>query len=130
MSTTLPLINVLVVNDQPEMCQLWQRIIDLTPGLHCTGYALNGETAIQSALDQKPDIVLMDVMMPGIGGLEATRRILGMRPEIQVIIYSAYTGTETQAYAAGAAKYLLMPVPPERLTQTIRHVYKQQVQAG
>lgn len=130
MSATLPLINVLVVNDQPEMCELWQRIIDLTPGLNCTGYALNGENAIQSVSDQLPDVVLMDVMMPGIGGLEATRRIVGMRPETIIIIYSAYTGTEAQAYEAGAAKYLLMPVPPERLTQTIRHVYKQQYQTS
>lgn len=125
MSTTMPLISVLVVNDQIEMCELWQRIIDLTPGMNCPGYALSGEEAIQQTAEIEPDVVLMDVMMPGIGGLEATKRILAAQPNTLIIMYSAYTGTEAQAYEVGATEYLLMPVPPERLTQTIRRVYKQ-----
>jgi len=125
MSSTVSLINVLVVNDQREMCELWQRIIDLTPGMSCPDYALNGEAALRKVEALKPDVILMDVMMPGIGGVEATKQIRLAHPQTLVIMYSAYAGTEEIAFDAGAHAYLLMPIPPERLTQTIRRIFKE-----
>lgn len=124
MSTTLPLITVIVVNDQVAVCKLWQRILDKTPGIACPAYATDGETAIEIVRDLQPDVVLMDVLMPGMRGDEAAHIIQGDYPDTIVIMYSADGSTEKIARDANAADFLLMPVPPTQLSSTIRRIYK------
>jgi CheY-like chemotaxis protein len=123
--STIPLLRVLVVNDQQEMCEMWQRIIDLAPGLSCPSYALDGETALQIVQQQHPDVVFMDVLMPGMAGDEAAKRIRKDYPEIAVILYSAYNNTEQRALSSGAAEFLLMPIQPDKLIAIIRRVYRE-----
>lgn len=125
MSTTLPLITVIVVNDQVAVCKLWQQMLDRTPGMACPRYALDGDAAIEIVREIRPDVVLMDVLMPGMRGDEAMALIKEEFPETIVIMYSADTSTEPIARAAGAAEFLLMPVPPDRLAATIRRVYRE-----
>jgi DNA-binding NarL/FixJ family response regulator len=116
-------IRILVVNDQHPVNELWQQLINLTADMECVGSANNGEDAVRLALELKPDIVVMDVLMPGMDGNTATRQIRSQLSGTQVIVYSAYNGMEERAYQSGAAEYLLMPISPEKLRQTIRRVY-------
>lgn len=116
-------IRVLVVNDQFSVNDLWQQLINLTTDMQCVGSAIDGQDAVNQALALKPDIVVMDVLMPGMDGNAATRKIRAQLPDTQVIVYSAYNGMEQKAYESGAAEYLLMPISPEKMRQTIRRVY-------
>lgn len=125
MSTTLPLLRVLVVNDQRDMCELWQRIIDMAPGLSCPGYAIDGEEALQMVDEHQPDVVFMDVLMPGMAGDVATRYINEKFPNTVVILYSAYSDSEQRAIASGAAEFILLPIAPDKLISTIRRVYRE-----
>lgn len=125
MSSTLPLLRVLVVNDQREMCELWQRIIDMAPSLACPGYALDGEQAIQLVEQHEPDVVFMDVLMPVMSGDEAAKYITAHFPDTVVILYSAYSDSEQRALNSGAADFVLMPIQPDKLVSTIRRVYRE-----
>lgn len=125
MSSTLPIITVIVVNDQLAICKMWQQLIERTAGMTCPAYAEDGETAIELVRDVRPDVVMMDVLMPGIGGDEATKRIHDEFPETVVIMYSAASKGEKIAHEAGAEEFLLMPVPPAQLASTIRRVYEE-----
>ena len=121
--STIPLLRVLVVNDQREMCELWQRIIDMAPGLTCPGYALDGEDAVEMVSQLHPDIVFMDVLMPGMAGDVAARRILEKYPKMAVVLYSAYNNTEQRALNSGAAEFVLMPIQPDKLVSILRRAY-------
>jgi len=125
MATTLPLITVIVVNDQLAVCKLWQQMLDRTPGIACPAYAIDGDEAIETVREIEPDVVLMDVLMPGMRGDEAMHRIKKEYPDTIVIMYSADSSTEKIARQAGAADFLLMPVPPKQLSSTIRRIYKE-----
>jgi len=118
-------IRVVVVNDQIAVNELWQQLIDMTPDMECVGVARDGLEAVRLADEQRPDIIIMDVLMPAMDGNEATRIIRAHQPETQVIVYSAYNGMEQRAYESGAAEYLLMPISPDKLRTTIRRVYQQ-----
>lgn len=116
-------IRVLIVNDQNDVLKLWQRIINHYDGLECNDCATDGEGAIQLTLETFPDIVLMDIMMPVMNGLEATRKLREVRPDARIILYSAYISMSEDAFRAGADEFVLMPIPPDRLIETIRRVY-------
>lgn len=116
-------IRVLVVNDQKPVNDLWQQLINLTDDMECVGNGANGEEAVTLARELVPDVIIMDVLMPGMDGNTATRIIKSELPNTQVVVYSAYNGMEQKAYEAGAVEYLLMPISPEKLRQTIRKVY-------
>lgn len=118
-------IRVVVVNDQLVVNELWQQVINSAPDMECVGTAIDGETSIQVVMATQPDIVIMDVLMPGMDGNEATRIIRRDLPATQVVVYSAYNGMEQKAYAAGAVQYLLMPISPDKLRATIRRVWEQ-----
>jgi hemolysin D len=116
-------IRVAVVNDQTAVNELWQQMLNMTDDMECVGTARNGLEAIELADRVEPDVIIMDVMMPGMNGHEATRIICERHPNIQVVVYSAYNGMEQGAYEAGAVAYLLMPISPDKLRETIRQVY-------
>jgi len=90
------------------------------------GGAATGEEAIRLVREQRPDVVLMDVNMPGIGGLEATRRILANHPEVKVIILTVHADDPYPArlLEAGAAGYLTKTCGPEELVTAIRKVHE------
>lgn len=123
MTAETNLIRVLIVNDQADVLKLWQRIINHYEGLECTVCATDGESAIQMVMETSPDIILMDIMMPVMNGLDATRKLREDRPESRIILYSAYISMSEDALRAGADEFVLMPVPPDRLIETIRRVY-------
>ena len=119
------IIRVLIVNDQDDIARLWQRLVNTTTGMQCVGYAKDGEEAVRLARQLNPHVIMMDIMMPGMDGLEATRAIKDTQPDTLIVAYSAYIGMNEKAFAAGADEFILMPVAPNKLLETIRRVYAQ-----
>lgn len=114
---TLP---VLVVNDDQNLSKLWRHIIDKEADMHCCAVADDGQQAVELALAHRPQVILMDAMLPIMNGFDATREILNHLPDTRVIIYSAFAGTRNPSQAAGAVDYLIMPVTPDQLLAAIR----------
>jgi DNA-binding NarL/FixJ family response regulator len=87
-SNAITNVRVLVVDDDPAFLALINRLVDATSGLEIVGEATSGEHAVEAVENLRPDLVLMDVRMPGIGGISATRLIKAMRPSTLVILVS------------------------------------------
>jgi DNA-binding NarL/FixJ family response regulator len=113
-------VRVLIVDDQEPFRQAAQLVVDATEGFQVVGVAETGEASIEMARELRPDLVLMDVNLPGINGLEATRRILDGAGHVVVFVLSTYAEDEygPRAMESGAAEYIPKSVfSPERLTQ-------------
>ena len=93
-------------------------------GMEVTGEAVDGQQAVALAAEQRPDVLLMDVGMPGLNGIEAAERVRAATPTTRVIILSMHTGEEhvTRALKAGAAGYVLKDAPPDELELAVRQV--------
>lgn len=124
MSSTVQLISVLVINDQQAMCKLWQKVIDLQPGMTCPGYVLKGDSVMSSIQELVPDVVLLDMNMPNTDSKQLISEILSYQDDTLIIAYGAHDGAEKAALQAGAVEYMTMPIATDRLTQVIRNVYK------
>lgn len=117
-------IRILLVEDQTLMRQGLKTILDLEAGMQVLAEAGNGREGIQKALELRPDIILMDVQMPELDGVEATRAICAAWPEAKVIILTTFDRDDYvyQGIRAGAMGYLLKDTPAEKLITTIRTV--------
>ena len=126
---TMEPIRVLLVEDQTLMRQGLKTILNLEPGLQVVGEAADGEAGIRQALDLRPDVILMDVQMPGIGGIDAISAICAVWPEARIIILTTFGRDEYvfQGIRAGAVGYLLKDAPADDLVQTIRLVHAGEV---
>src|ERR1039457_599835 len=102
-------IRVLIADDHPVVCLGLLGIINGQPDMAVVGQAKTGNEAVALALKHSPDVILMDLRMPGMGGVEATKAIRSERPESAVIVLTTYQGDEDvrKALAAGAQSYLL-----------------------
>lgn len=91
--------------------------------------ASNGREALDIIAQHRPDIVLMDISMPGLNGLEATRRVVKEHPEVRVVVLSMHTGEDyvLQALRAGAAGYVLKGSPPHELELAIQSVARGEI---
>ena len=116
------MIGVLVVDDHPMLraglAQLLQQADDIT----LVGLAADGAKGVELALDARPDVVLMDLEMPGLDGIEATRRIRASCEHTQVVILTSFSDRARilDALDAGAAGYLLKDAEPDQLLRGIR----------
>src|SRR5437870_6096377 len=111
-------VRVLIVADQEPFRLAARMVVDVTDGFDVVGEAETGEDAVTMAADLAPDLVLMDVNLPGIDGLEATRRILAAEGAPVVLLLSTYEEEEYAPRAAecGAAAYIPKAVfGPDRL---------------
>jgi DNA-binding NarL/FixJ family response regulator len=117
-------IRVLVVDDQVLVRAGFRMILEAEPDVVVAGEAGDGETALQIAAACAPDVVLMDVRMPGMDGIEATRRLLRIADPPAVIMLTTFDMDEYiyAALRAGASGFLLKDVPPEQLVDGIRAV--------
>jgi DNA-binding NarL/FixJ family response regulator len=102
-------VRVLIVDDQAPFRAAARDVVDLADGFEVVGEAETGEASIESVRELKPDLVLMDVNLPGIDGLEATRRIIEETPDqLVVLVLSTYEAEEMtpRALEAGAVSYI------------------------
>jgi len=103
-----PDVSVLVVDDQVLFRRAASTVVKLTPGFEVIGEAESGETAVDLVEQLHPGLVLMDINMGGINGIEAARRITGGHPEVAVVLLSTYQAADLPADAAssGMAAYV------------------------
>jgi DNA-binding NarL/FixJ family response regulator len=117
-------IHVLVVDDQALVRAGFRMILEAEPDLAVVGEAADGIEAVAAAQRLRPDVVLMDVRMPNLDGIAATRRILEGGSAAKVLMLTTFDMDEYvyEALRAGASGFLLKDVPPERLVAGIRAV--------
>jgi CheY-like chemotaxis protein len=99
-------VRVLVVDDQRPFREAAKLVVDSTDGFEVVGEAESGEAAIELAVSLEPDLVLMDLNLPAMDGMEATRRILEASPETAVFALSTEVGLATRAVASGAVTFV------------------------
>jgi two-component system, NarL family, invasion response regulator UvrY len=101
-------VTSLIVDDQAPFRRAAAAVISATPGFEVVGEADTGELAVELAAELRPELVLMDINMPGISGIEAARRIIRDRPGIVVVLLSTYAADDlpTDARSCGAAAYV------------------------
>jgi len=123
MADGAPSPRILVVDDVDGSRDMISELLQLH-GLDVVGQAENGEQAIEMALELKPDVVLMDVRMKGIDGLEATRRLKQLQPDVRIITLSVFDDEEvvTQGRAAGADGHLTKSAPGAELSERVLQV--------
>ncbi|MBL7119272.1 MAG: response regulator transcription factor [Dehalococcoidia bacterium] len=115
-------IRVLLVDDHQVVRDGLRHMLGLQDDIRIIGEAANVEEALQQAELHSPDIVLMDLKMPGVDGIEAVRRLKEKRPDCHVIMLTLYEEYVTEAIEAGATGYLLKDIKREELVQAIRAV--------
>jgi DNA-binding NarL/FixJ family response regulator len=119
-------IRVLLVEDHTLVRAGFRALLEKIEDLQVVEEVSDGRTAVQRSKDLEPDVVLMDIAMPSMNGLEATRRILQECPRTKVLILSMYTNEEylKEALRAGAAGYLLKDANRHELESAIKSVYR------
>ena len=116
------MISILVVDDHQLVRAGLVALLATAEDLEVVGQAADGEEALLLARDRRPDVVLMDLSMPVLDGVEATRRLLAEQPGVRVVVLTSFTEKErvTQALAAGAIGYLLKDSDPHALVVAVR----------
>lgn len=101
-------VRVMVVDDQPPFRKVAATVVTLVPGWSVVAEADTGEDAVTRAFESRPDVILMDINLPGINGIDATRRILGERPDTIVLLVSTYDEADLppDALQCGARAYV------------------------
>ena len=119
------IIRVAVVDDQRLFARGLSGLVELLPGVEVVGVAYNGEEAIALCRKEEPDIILMDISMPKMDGISATREIKALLPRAAVIILTGHEEDEHvfEGIKAGAQGYLLKDSEPEDLSRAIHTVY-------
>ncbi len=115
-------ISLLITDDHALVRQGIRAFLELQPDLTVIGEADSGEAAVRIAAELAPDVVLMDLVMPGIGGVEATRQVKQVSPHSQIIVLTSYHEDEYifPALRAGALSYVLKDIGPDELADTVR----------
>jgi DNA-binding NarL/FixJ family response regulator len=123
---TTETVKVLIVDDQRLVREGLKALLEIEESLEVLGMATNGQEAVEMASKLRPDVILMDVRMPEMDGVTATRNILKTQPEIRVLVLTTFDDDEYihDALQAGATGYLLKDTPSEELTLAIKVVAK------
>lgn len=118
-------IRVVVVDDQRLFTRGLSGLVDMLPGLEVVGVAYDGEEGVALCRKEEPDVVLMDISMPNLDGISATREIKNLLPQTAVIILTGHEEDEHvfEGIKAGAQGYLLKDSEPEDLARAIRTVH-------
>lgn len=112
-------IRVLIADDTLPARQGLDALLSMIPRVEVIGQATNGQEAVQLVDMLHPDVVLMDIQMPVMDGLEAIRRIKRRWPEVRVIAMTMYSSYRTEALSAGADEFLLKGCPTKMLLDAI-----------
>jgi two-component system, NarL family, response regulator LiaR len=117
-----PEINLYIVDDHPIVRQGLRQLLEVQDGIQVVGEAPDGETALKEIADLLPDVVLMDLVMPGMNGVAATRQIRTLSPHTQVVVLTSHheDALVFPAIKAGALSYLLKSSLPEEVIAAVR----------
>jgi DNA-binding NarL/FixJ family response regulator len=118
-------IRVLLADDQALVRAGFRLILDAEPDLEVVAEAADGEQAVARAAEANPDLVLMDIRMPNLDGIEATRRLLAHSTGTRVLILTTFDLDEyvIDAFRAGASGFLLKTAPPHQLVAAVRTIH-------
>jgi len=117
-------ITVSIVEDNDQLRGTLARVINRSPGFQCVGDHASAEAALEALPKENPNVVLMDINLPGINGVECARRLKQSMPQTQVMMLTVYEDTENifNALAAGASGYMLKRTPSAELLAAIQQV--------
>ncbi|MFJ9564641.1 response regulator [Streptomyces fuscichromogenes] len=117
-------IRVVIADDQQMVRQGFTVLLNAQPGIEVVGQAVDGLDAVAKVAELTPDVVLMDIRMPELNGIEATRRITGERPHIRVLVLTTFDLDEYvyEALRAGASGFLLKDASADKLAEAVRVV--------
>src|SRR5271155_700977 len=119
------MISVSIVDDEKKLCKSIATFLNDSTGFRCVSIYGSAEAALKHLPADRPDVVLMDINMAGMDGIECVRRLKTLAPQLQIMMLTVYEDTEQifKALAAGATGYLLKRLEPGELLQAIRDVY-------
>jgi DNA-binding NarL/FixJ family response regulator len=119
-------LRVLIVDDHRVVAEGLRYVIDAQPDLEVVGSAANGREALRQVEALQPDVVVMDISMPELNGIDATELILKRAPQVKVVILSMYSNQERvwRAFQAGARAYVLKKAAAREVVDAIRSVHE------
>lgn len=118
------MISVSIVDDEKRLCESIATFINSSPGFRCVSMYGSAEIALKNLPKDLPDVVLMDINMASMNGIECVRHLKRLMPKVQVVMLTVYEDSDKifRALAAGATGYLLKRCAPDELLQAIRDV--------
>ncbi|WP_028838608.1 LytR/AlgR family response regulator transcription factor [Thermomonas fusca] len=119
---TATALRVLIVDDEPLARARLRALLEAQPGVQVIGEAGDGETALAACAAEAPELVLLDIAMPGIDGLETARRLGALQPRPAIVFCTAFDAHALSAFEAQALDYLVKPVRGERLAGALDKV--------
>ncbi len=123
-ATSTGFIRIILVDDHTILRQGIRRIFETDPIIQVVGEAKDGREAIDVVRSERPDVIVMDLAMPALNGLDATRRILKMQPDARILVLSMYLDDDyvTQSLEAGVSGYILKDAPAHDLIRAVKSV--------
>ncbi len=115
-------LNVLIADDEPLAAERLQVLLARAKGANLVGTASDGESAISMAKALAPDVLLLDIAMPGLDGIEVARELASQQPAPAVVFVTAFDQFAVAAFEVAAVDYLMKPVDPERLQRALDRV--------
>jgi NarL family two-component system response regulator LiaR len=119
-------IRILIVDDHSIVREGQRALIETEPGLELVGEAADGLEAVQLARSLQPDVIMIDLIMPRMGGIEAIEKIKAENPEVNILVLTSFAEDEKvySAVKAGALGYRLKDASPQELLTAIREIYR------
>lgn len=117
-------LRVVLVDDHAVVREGYRRLLERTSDIQVVAEAANGEEAYRLICDEKPDVAVLDISLPGIGGIEVTRRVISRLPNQKILMFSMHEDTvfSSRALQAGARGYVTKSAAPEVLIEAVRLV--------
>jgi DNA-binding NarL/FixJ family response regulator len=119
------MITVSIVDDEKELCQSIATFVNGAPGFRCLSMYHSGEAALEHLPQDKPDVVLMDIHLVGMSGIECVERLKAKMPQMQIMMLTVYEDTDQifKALEAGASGYMLKRMTPDKLLEAVCDVH-------
>lgn len=123
-TTAAPPIKVFIVEDQTKILKNQLKLLETSKEVEIIGTALSGETAVEEVPRHKPDVLLLDLGLPRMSGIEVTQQIKAICPEVEILIFTIFDEEDKvlDAVKAGASGYLLKGTPSDRIIEAIKEV--------